>query len=90
MFSESVNRCQWSRNGLHFAAGGGEGVLSVYNFDPEAVKAELFASYSCGNDILALDWSYAAGAASRSCCSMECRAAAWASSTWPRATFCAR
>lgn len=64
MFSESVNRCQWSRNGLHFAAGGGEGVLSVYNFDPEAVKAELFASYSCGNDILALDWSYAAGAAS--------------------------
>ena len=34
VFSESVNRCQWSRNGLHFAAGGGEGVLSVYNFDP--------------------------------------------------------
>lgn len=64
VFSESVNRCQWSRNGLHFAAGGGEGVLSVYNFDPEAVKAELFASYSCGNDILALDWSYPTGNAS--------------------------
>lgn len=39
-------------------------MLSVYNFDPEAVKAELFASYSCGNDILALDWSYATGTAS--------------------------
>ena len=73
VFSESVNRelewndshlgCQWSRNGRHFAAGGGEGVLLVYDYDGDMMTSKLFSSYGCGNEILALDWSYPSASA---------------------------
>lgn len=73
VFSESVNRelewndshlgCQWSRNGRHFAAGGGEGMLSVYDYDGDVMASKLFSSYGCGNEILALDWSYPSASA---------------------------
>ena len=50
--------CKWSRDGKHFVAAGGEGMLSIYNFDSDLVAATLFTSYSCSNEIVALDWSY--------------------------------
>lgn len=34
-------------------------MLMMYNYDHDSQKSELFSSYSCGNDVLTLDWSYA-------------------------------
>lgn len=51
--------CKWSRDGHRFAAGGGEGILSVYNYDSETQKSELFSSYTCGSELLCIDWGYA-------------------------------
>ena len=39
-------------------AAGGEGMLSIYNYDPDMTTASLFTSYSCANEVVALDWSY--------------------------------
>ena len=58
VFSEGINCCKWSRNGKQFAAGGGEGMLTVYNFDGDSHESSLYASFSCGNEILSLDWGY--------------------------------
>ena len=62
VFSEGIDCCKWSRDGKRFAAGGGEGMLMVYNYDPDEHKSELFSSYSCGNEILTLDWSHSENA----------------------------
>lgn len=37
-------------------------MLMVYNYDPDEHKSELFSSYSCGNEILTLDWSHSENA----------------------------
>ena len=69
IFSESINcikvlswflviGCKWSKDGHRFAAGGGERILSVYNYDAETQKSELFSSYTCNSELLCLDWGY--------------------------------
>ena len=37
-------------------------MLMVYNYDSDEHKSELFSSYSCGNEILTLDWSHSENA----------------------------
>lgn len=58
MFSEGINCCKWSRTGKQFAAGGGEGMLTVYTFDADTHESSLYASFTCGNEILSVDWGY--------------------------------
>lgn len=36
-------------------------MLSVYDYDGDVMTSKLFSSYSCGNEILALDWNYPSG-----------------------------
>lgn len=57
LFLSSVG-CKWSRDGHRFAAGGGEGTLSVYSYDAESQKSELFSCYTCGSELICLDWGY--------------------------------